>query len=187
VKSGIFAKGNKVAIIGKITFHPRLRQDIRTLVVNKDMIIKSSATLLTKKNLSNRSIYPGNADLTLMSKWNKYFIREIPKTDLFLRTVYVFLNSVGNSRDELYINCNKKITVKKNDTFIYIGDLHFYFEKDGQCTLEIRDNYNSVRRKYSSYLKTRSGRPILLKKRLLTGRRSVSAQVIRTTITMSRY
>jgi hypothetical protein len=106
---------------------------------------------------------------------DEYFIIELPKEEqLFFRRIsYTPYVSVFK-QTSLDLTFDIKLEYNSSDIVIYLGDLIFSHTKE-KSTLEVKDNYEEMKKVFSNYFINKDGKCIIPEKRLITPPAKVDA------------
>jgi len=100
------------------------------------------------------------AQTAIESIQGEYFTVELPREKTFIKGVFVVLTSSSSTNSGLLIRSNIKIDITPEDAFIYIGDFIYTLNKKQKFELQVVDNFNRVKEKYSSFVKSSQAMPV---------------------------
>ncbi|HOR45409.1 MAG TPA: hypothetical protein PK624_11520 [Spirochaetota bacterium] len=168
VKGQQSEKSGKVYLIGKITFNPEPKQELKNLGSGQWKGVFAG-------NFSNKMEIDEKPTANFSEKWGEYFIWEIPRADIYLKCITLVMKA--DAGDTVFLNYHTFIPFKfeKDDVFIYIGDITITEQKNemgGRDTvLKVADNSKYVSETYAKTIKGSGGNFIVPKTKLIESKR----------------
>jgi hypothetical protein len=174
----------KIAIVGNLIIDIPIEQTFKgTGKIFSGMAVNKYGTTLTREIYGPETdLYKDSAAL-FTARWNEYFAVTIPREKLYWTAVQIITEQASSSDTMLYLMTELQIDFQKEDAFIYIGDLVYYLDAEGNVAMRIDDRYENAKKIFSDYNLIFKGKRVILKKSLLTGDRKVEANLLKTTIT----
>jgi hypothetical protein len=177
------ADKDSIYVVGKISFSPEL---VQTFDGTSGAWKEGTAYIMFKKDAVQPCNNGFDSDLNAEYKWGEYFVWEIPRETLYLRTIMVPLSKKVNNSKILYVQQALPFDFSKDDSFVYIGDLTYVFDmKSGtnDHQLKVADSSDEVKKRFAGLVVNSDGSPVPLRlKNIKSGK--VNAFIYDSTVRM---
>lgn len=180
---GVQVPEKKVAVVGKITYNPEPKQEIKPGSVWERMYGRKM-TVGFGREFNGKEKLDAFADVS----WDEYFVLLLPRKETTLVFSQTALESKGNTQKSLHVFWRQKIPVKPEDCAVYIGDIEVQFDVPNALggkdhLIVVTDRFEDAKRKLDEFeLLDSSSRPVTLTRRLATGEDKAEVKMLVETI-----